>query len=60
MKEKSQNGGFGKETNNKKNESRHVLTGQIPPQQRPLCHGQQLSEALSISEVLVEGYGLDK
>ena len=35
MKEKSQNGGFGKII---KNKSRHVLSGQMTPQQQPLCH----------------------
>ena len=29
--------------------TRHVLTGQIPPQQQPLGHGQQLCEVSSPS-----------
>ena len=32
-------------------QTRHVLTGQIPPQQQPLWHGQQFSEVSSPSKL---------
>ena len=33
--------------------TRHVLTGQTPPQQQQLCHGQQISEVSSPSNLTV-------
>ena len=49
------------EVNRMQMTTRHVLTGQIPPQQQPMCHGQQLSEVSSphqiCSKELWPGYG---
>ena len=41
-------------------QTRHVLTGQIPPQQQPLGHGQQLCEVSSPSKGPMKGNGLEK
>ena len=38
---------------------RHVLMGQIPPQQQPPCHGQQLYHVSSLSKLSVKGNGLE-
>ena len=40
-----------------RNIARHVLTGQIPPQQQPLCHGQLFVEVSFLSKLPVKAYG---
>ena len=40
-----------------KTETRHVLMGQIPPQQQPLGHEQQLCEVSSPSKLPVKDKG---
>ena len=41
-------------------ETIHVLTEQLPPQQQPLGHGQQMCEFPSPSNGPVKGNGLEK
>ena len=42
------------------NVTRTVVTGQIPPQQQPLCHGQHLCEVSSPSKGPMKGNGQEK